>query len=174
MSNTNTFYIQKPGLWFGFLFFTLSVACSTSGNDPNRVGLDYCLTDTSFDKRNATEAEYLVYQQLILTDSSGHYMHAMLDNGQEQWYVTLHDKETERAITQSLLTKADTVWQKQSVLDMATQYVWQQAGIQRITVFLPQERVDHLLQMDAFFESQSQLESFLQSRPYPNFIELCD
>ena len=138
------------------------------------MGLDYCLTDTAFDKRNATEAEYQVYQRLILTDSSGHYMHAILDNGQEQWYVTLHDKGTERDITQQLLDRADTVWQKENVLEQATQYVWQQSGVQRITVFLPQQRVDHLLQMDAFFESRSQLESFLQSRPYPNFIELCD
>lgn len=174
MSNQHRQLLRKPGLWFGFLFLVLVSACGSGATDPYRVGLDYCLSDTAFDKRNATEAEYQVFQRLILTDSSGHYMHAILDNGQEQWYVTLHDKAAERDITQQLLDQSDTVWQKENVLEQATQYVWQQSGIQRITVLLPQQRVDHLLQMDAFFESQSQLESFLQSRPYPNFIELCD
>lgn len=173
VSNNLLIIIKRPGLWFGFLFLSL-LACHNPAADRITVGTDYCVIDSTFIQRNATADEFEVYLQLIQVDTQGHYMNTMLDNGTVQWYITAHDGGTARSTADKVLAHADSIADKYSILEEGMYYHWNQGAIWRITLLLPQSKVNHVLQLDAFFAHATDTDQFTIDYPIANFIATCD
>lgn len=173
------FKIQPGASCSGLCFLLVAVIAWLPGcdmqQDAPKVGLDYCLQDTSYHVRKATDEEYKVFVHLIRSDTIGHYMHKMLTNDRFTWYATLHTEGTSRSATQFITEKADTVYQRHPLSFTEGQYLlWQQGKVWRLTLLVPQQRVHHLLQLDAVFDQREgalQCLQYLENHP---LLSLCE